>query len=191
MTRAVWLASVFRSRTGTDWLACSAWRSNNQFTAINLIDGNYQNYEVRPYSDSLGGESGNRRAYMTWGLDEAYQMDFGVLSSALEGAAPSNWEIYTSNDPNAFAGLDGLSAATPLALDGLGWTLQYQQGAASSREQIFAFDQPGEYRYLLLVLNGQNNPVTQLEVFAKAVPEPATMGLLVLGGLAMLRRRKR
>ena len=31
----------------------------------------------------------------------------------------------------------------------------------------------------------------QLEIYAKAVPEPASMFLLVLGGLALLRRRAR
>jgi len=181
-----------------------AWR-NPAFNGYMATNGNYESYEIKAQGAAEAYDG--LRAYVSWNFDQAYQMDFAVLAGVYDYSI-TNWELYTINtdDPAAlFTALNALEEATVEAIQSLGWTLQYQYGEpggwdkdnnrlpttpASGLEHVFDFVQPGEYQYLLFVQDTQHPAWGQLEVYANAVPEPATMGLLVLGGLAMLRRRK-
>ncbi|MCL2701179.1 MAG: PEP-CTERM sorting domain-containing protein [Phycisphaerae bacterium] len=65
--------------------------------------------------------------------------------------------------------------------------------AARSTEGVIAlsgFDKAGRYVILANPTGGVNIYVQELAISASPIPEPATMTLLALGGLAMLRRRK-
>jgi len=169
--------------------ATGPWCNQNA-NGMLAINSNYESYELKCQGPGEGNN--DLRGYMSWNFDQAYQMDFGVLCG-VQDYSIRNWEVYTinTNDPAAlFAALNALEEATSEAIQELGWILQYQQGNSWTWECVFDFAQPGEYQYLLLVQDTQQPAWGQLEIYANAIPEPATMSLLALGGLALLRRRK-
>jgi len=149
----------------------------NGFSAIN---GNYESYDLKAQTEG-------KRAYMTWNFDQPYLMDFAMLAGVYDYSI-SNWEVYTSNSLNT-AALNALASATPADIQGLGWTLQYQQVGSGGGEKVFDFLRPGAWQYLMLVQNGQQPAWGQLEVYY-SLPEPASLAFLALGGLALLRRRR-
>ena len=60
-------------------------------------------------------------------------------------------------------------------------------------ESIFRFEpQPGWEQVVLTgsMLDGQHVLLDQIDVDTHCIPEPATMGLLGIGTLALIRRRK-
>jgi len=116
-------------------------------------------------------EPNGTRAFVAYTFAEPVPMKFGCLGG-YDGQNWGNWECYTANDvedefgdfypPTSLASLDANDFAT---IQNAGWTLQHTQGAGQQATN-FAFNQPGEYRYLALVWDVQHGACAEFELFA-------------------------
>ena len=75
-----------------------------------------------------------------------------------------------------------------------GLRFRFPQGAGVHENEAIFSGRGTNARYLLVSTKGTGQAANQFELYGKLyvpVPEPVTMSLLALGGLAMLRRGRR
>jgi len=183
-----------------------AWQAPNGGDATILYNGN-----VHHDSNELKNQTEGTRSYVGIELNDQAPMTSFTWGGTNGQGWTGLWEIYTCVgdfiDPaNLGNTKDDLIEA--------GWTLQYQytaytdQGHATGSGFVpdfgdtssdFLFLVPGFWENILIVWDGQFGAMRELEIHASGeilrqagfgVPEPATMTLLALGGLSLLRRRK-
>jgi hypothetical protein len=102
------------------------------------------------------------------------------------------WSTAPSDTTNAHVRYTlGLSPAGIVAGQSATATMQIDLDNSGSYDATltgnFTWDGPNNYIYF--ASKGNNHTVTNIEVYS--TPEPATLALLSLGGLALLRRRRR
>jgi len=174
-----------------------AWRKPNGGSAAMLHNG----FVHLDPAGELKNQEVDTRSYVAYELYEATPMTSFTWGGTNGQGWKGGWAIYTCNgefiDPSELGNtMDDLIAA--------GWTLQYAYaesretgsgyvpGVSGDVSSDFLFGVPGFWKNILIVWDGQNGAMRELEIHASAIliPEPATMSLLALGGLALLRRRK-
>lgn len=169
----------------------AVWNSPESASITQLTNGD--TWQLDGVRDSLTADA-TQRVYYRMNLDKAYQMNYATLGSDSSGnqwGAFGNAEFYTHNgsllDPSGI----GSSIA---ALQGQGWVLQKAWTADAANAKSFLLSQPGLYNQILLVWDEggdqQSGRLTNFELFA-AMPEPASLALLAMGGLLLARRRQR
>ncbi|MCL2700384.1 MAG: PEP-CTERM sorting domain-containing protein [Phycisphaerae bacterium] len=176
-------------------LAQPAWNGNalptytdknnvNPVTAAYLTD-NYtpermaagQSWGIQVYPDKDNGIA----AQLTVPLADLYAVNAVALTTSVTDARrPEHVEIWYSPDA---AGNVWLLATTATFASNTTDPYYYIDLGKTVEAQRIRFD-------LLDSHNNNSILIAQLYVYGNAVPEPATMSLLALGGLALLRRRK-
>jgi len=145
----------------------------------NVFDNNPISGYVRPYgagTEAVGDQCwyvvplGELKAL--WGVNMGYYDNWGSCY------------IDVSAD-------DDMPIANPLTdgYDALAWTNVYAN-AGNQTTQFIWFGEDGVEAQWVRVRFAGGNGLTEMELYVAAVPEPATMALLTLGGLALLRRRR-
>jgi len=89
--------------------------------------------------------------------------------------------------------IDDAHKYTPLGDDGGAFGMDLEGHIWLRYEGMFSFDpQPGWEQVVLTgsMLDGQQVLLDQIDIDTRCIPEPATMGLLGMGVLALIRRRK-
>jgi len=175
------------------------WAAPNGGGAADMVDGRVNQAETKAQNDASGtyfgsvGADTEDRAYMIYQLTNALRMDFATLGGS-KGQDLRKWELYTSNSIDSRAtlqvALDALADNEITDLTGLGWTLQHTQipPVGGQPAYDFLFNNPGSWKNVLFVWDIQQDGLRELEIFA--VPEPTSIGLLGLVGVAALRRKR-
>ncbi|MCL2700659.1 MAG: PEP-CTERM sorting domain-containing protein [Phycisphaerae bacterium] len=108
---------------------------------------------------------------------------WGINMGFLDGWGCCYIDVSTADEmPIASALTDGYDADA--------WTSIYANPAAQSTQFIWLNEGDGVEAKWIRVRFAGGNAMSEMELYVSAIPEPATMSLLALGGLALLRRRK-
>ena len=136
--------------------------------------------------------------------DDNQVVDF-TLAGAADVAAVHFWQYDRNSNGSwdrrtlssfdiAFSTDNGTTYSTPIAITGIAGDDIAGSGSAIIPVQTFTFAQltgVTNIQMTNLVNHGDNDWVAFSEIRFDTVPEPGTMALLALGGLAMIRRRRR
>ena len=172
-------------------LAQTAWAGGGVAT-LNGNENVYLNDNFQPADRYLYGApysaSANSPAQMIVPLDDQYAVSSVGMSTITDSrrakdvqiwvspdAAGDNWILVTNKDGSTYTTFPD---ATYYVID-----FSDISENASYNAQRVRID-------VLNTYNGESGFVTQLYVYGAPVPEPATMTLLTLGGLTLLRRRR-
>lgn len=141
-------------------------------------------------------DGAGQRSYALMTLNQAYQMNYATLGSDDDGiiwggttyGAGKTVEFYTYNGTPLNPGV--LSGTTVADLTGQGWILQGSWTGDNTVSKSFLLPKPGLYNQMLLVMDDGGGRLVNVEMFA-AMPEPASLLLVALGGLALAGQRRR
>ncbi|MFA5205877.1 MAG: PEP-CTERM sorting domain-containing protein [Lentisphaeria bacterium] len=152
------------------------------------------------YSEVAGG---NNAVYGTWGATATYTAVFDLQAVyQIEQVAVSTVFTFTNGSADHSAGIGTLTVWT--SADGITYGTPWDQlidpTPINSRNALLSVTglAPVDARYVRVELDRIGSPgntwymqarTGEIAIFG-AVPEPATLGLLGLGGLILLRRRR-
>ena len=186
------LATVYASEFSAYVAASATTNVPQREEGYNILKGAtlIQESHWAPWASASCAVNGEVMDYATpWGSAEnmseaVWDLGYTAWLTAVQVSMYAGWDslqisISTDNDHWTELRIPDTEAAKPLAL---------------SWGETIGLEAPAEARYIKITGygGGANGHLTELMAFAttKPIPEPATMSLLALGGLAMLRRRK-
>jgi hypothetical protein len=166
-------------------------RSPDAETVDHAIDGVLQKY--LNFGDASGGDENNTGFIVTPGIGVSIVDSFAITTANdSEERDPATWALYGTNDPilsinhstgvaEAWTLIDSGSISLPVARDTLGPTIAVSNAATYA-----------SYKMLFPTVKdaGAANSMQIAEIQFYGVPEPATICLLGMGGLALIRRRR-
>ena len=159
------------------------WRSNegNKTNPNSGIDNNFGTYFLQGREDHQKplGETN----WFILPLNELYRL-VGFSAGFYHGQRWSGITIEYTDEDLSLLGADMVNYT--------GWQVAFEQSARLD-SATYAFDEPVQARYIRVSapLGTYADAMCEFQLFAAPpLPEPATMTLLALGGLAMLRRKR-